>query len=150
MPLTPTGTRQFPIPIPTPMATWQGELERDFFEGMLTWGQPWCQPFRDLLAHPKLVPYLNTMFGRGWKMDHSPFLLASTAGTEGLRLHGSTSRLFDGTQHYSYANGQMRCGMIVCQFQLADVNEGDGGLCVIPGSHKANFNMPGRYQDLPE
>ena len=31
----------------------------------------------------------------------------------------------------------MRCGMIVCQFQLADVNEGDGGMCVIPGSHKA-------------
>ena len=62
-----------------------GELERDFFEGMLTWEQPWCQPFRELLAHPKVVPYLNTMFGRGWKMDHSPFLLASTAGTEGLR-----------------------------------------------------------------
>ena len=75
-------------------------------------------------------------------MDHSPFMLASTAGTEGLRLHGATSRLFDGTQHYSYANGQMRCGMIVCQFQLADVNEGDGGLCVIPGSHKANFVCP--------
>lgn len=32
--------------------------------------------------------------------------------------------------------------MIVCQFQLADVNEGDGGLCVIPGSHKANFPCP--------
>ena len=32
--------------------------------------------------------------------------------------------------------------MIVCQFQLADVNEGDGGLCVIPGSHKANFPLP--------
>ena len=119
-----------------------GELHREYFEGMLTWEQPWCRPFRDLLAHPKLIPFLNTMFGRGWKMDHSPFLLASTAGTEGLRLHGSTSRLFDGTQHYSYANGQMRCGMIVCQFQLADVNEGDGGLCVIPGSHKSNFACP--------
>ena len=119
-----------------------GELQRDSFEGMLTWEKPWCQPFRELLAHPKLIPTWNTMFGRGWKMDHSPFMLASTAGTEGLRLHGATSRLFDGTQHYSYANGQMRCGMIVCQFQLADVNEGDGGLCVIPGSHKANFTCP--------
>jgi ectoine hydroxylase-related dioxygenase (phytanoyl-CoA dioxygenase family) len=29
--------------------------------------------------------------------------------------------------------------MIVCQFQLTDVNEGDGGLCVVPGSHKANL-----------
>jgi len=32
--------------------------------------------------------------------------------------------------------------MIVCQYQLADVNEGDGGLCVVPGSHKANFKAP--------
>ena len=119
-----------------------GDLPRDYFDGMLTWEQPWCQPFRELLADSRLIPYLDTMFGRGWKMDHSPFMLASTAGTEGLRLHGATKRLFDGTQHYTYANGQIRCGMIVCQFQLADVIEGEGGLCVIPGSHKANFACP--------
>ena len=28
-----------------------GERHRDYFEGMLTWDQPWCQPFRELLAH---------------------------------------------------------------------------------------------------
>eukprot|EP01051_Picozoa_sp_SAG22_P006155 SAG22_NODE_393_length_11204_cov_5.356686_7_plen_125_part_00 len=42
----------------------------DQFYGMLEWPQPHCQPFRDLLAHPKLVPYLNSLFGRGWKSDH--------------------------------------------------------------------------------
>lgn len=119
-----------------------GTRPREYFDGMLAWGKPWCQPFRELLAHPKLIPYLDTLLGRGWKMDHSPFMLASNFGTEGLRLHGATSRIFDGSQYYRYANGQMRCGMIVCQFQLADVNEGDGGLCVIPGSHKANFACP--------
>ena len=35
---------------------------------------------------------------------------------------------------YRYANGQMRTGMLVCQYQLTDVNEGDGGLGLIPGS----------------
>jgi len=134
--------KAIPDPNSHPDGDMAGDIPRDFFSGMLTWDKPWCQPFRELLAHPKLLPYLNTMFGRGWKMDHAPFMLAATTGTEGLRLHGSTSRVFDGTQHYSYANGQMRCGMVVCQFQLADVNEGDGGLCVIPGSHKANFPMP--------
>lgn len=119
-----------------------GTHPRGHFSGMLAWEKPWSQPFRALLAHPKLIPYLNTMFGRGWKMDHSPFMLTSTAGAEGLRLHGSTSHLFDGSQYYTYANGQMRCGMIVCQFQLGDVNAGDGGLCVVPGSHKANFACP--------
>ena len=76
------------------------------------------------------------MFGRGWKMDHSPFMLASAGGTEGLRRHRTTSRRFDGTQRDRYAKGRMCCGMIVCRFQLADGNQGDGGLCVIPGSHK--------------
>lgn len=119
-----------------------GPKRRGIFTGMLTWQKPWCQPFRDLLAHPKVIPYLNAMFGRGWKMDHSPFMLTGGRDTEGLRIHGSTSVRFDGSQYYTYANGQMRCGMIVCQYQLADVNEGDGGLCVVPGSHKANYPCP--------
>lgn len=119
-----------------------GTQKRGSFHGMLTWEQPWRQPFRDLLAHPKAIPYLNTFFGRGWKLDHSPFILTGTPGTEGLRLHGSTSYHHDGAQYYTYANGLMRCGMLVFQYQLADVNEGDGGLCVIPGSHKANLPCP--------
>ena len=82
------------------------------------------------------------MFGRGWKMDHSPFMLASAGGTEGLRRHRTTSRRFDGTQRDRYAKGRMCCGMIVCRFQLADGNQGDGGLCVIPGSHKVYFPCP--------
>ena len=54
----------------------------DEFGGMLTWEQPYCQPFRDLLAHPKLVPYLNTMMGRGWRLDHTPFMITGTAETK--------------------------------------------------------------------
>lgn len=33
--------------------------------GMLSWKQPHCKPFRKLLAHPKLIPYLNTFCGQG-------------------------------------------------------------------------------------
>ena len=119
-----------------------GSRKRGSFHGMLTWEQPHSQPFRDLLAHRKLLPYLNTFFGRGWKLDHAPFMLTSEDGAEGLNLHGSTSYHHDGSQYYTYNNGIMRCGMIVCQFQLTDVNAGDGGLCVIPGSHKANLQCP--------
>lgn len=32
--------------------------------------------------------------------------------------------------------------MIVAAFQLRDINEGDGGFGLIPGSHKANYQMP--------
>jgi hypothetical protein len=27
-------------------------------------------PFQRMLAHPRLVPYLNTLCGRGYRMDH--------------------------------------------------------------------------------
>ncbi len=32
--------------------------------------------------------------------------------------------------------------MVVFQYQLHDVNPGDGGFCCIPGSHKANYRCP--------
>lgn len=119
-----------------------GALKRGIFTGMLTWEQPWCLPFRDLLAHAKLLPYLNTLFGRGWKLDHEPLMLTGGKGTEGLRIHGSTNVHFNSSRFYAYANGQLRCGLIVVQYALADANRGDGGLCVVPGSHKANIDCP--------
>jgi ectoine hydroxylase-related dioxygenase (phytanoyl-CoA dioxygenase family) len=122
-------------------ATLRTGTKRGIFTGMLTWERPWCNPFRELLAHPKAIPYLNTMLGRGWRMDHAPFLLCGGAGAEGLLLHGPGHN-FDGSQYYVYKNGVMRCGMVVFQYQLADVNPGDGGFCCIPGSHKANYPCP--------
>ena len=119
-----------------------GQFSKGTADGMLTWEQPWCQPFRDMLGHPKLIPYLNTLFGRGWRLDHLPFVSFAKKGTGGHGLHGTTDRIFDSGQFYHYANGEIRTGLAVFQFQLADINPGDGGLAVIPGSHKANFKCP--------
>src|SRR5437764_1242460 len=38
----------------------------------LEWPQPWCQPFRDLIAHERTRPYLDDLLGRGWHIDHVP------------------------------------------------------------------------------
>lgn len=127
-------------------STLKGERKRGMFTGMLTWDKPWCEPFRELLAHPGAIPYLDTILGRGWKLDHMPFLLCGGSGAEGLRLHGPGHQ-FDGAQYYVYKNGTMRCGMVVLQFQLADVLEGQGGFCCIPGSHKANFRCPREVEE---
>ena len=54
----------------------------------------------------------------------------------GGSLHGSTARHFDGTQFYSFSNGEMRSGLVVCAFQLADTKEGDGGFGIVPGSRE--------------
>jgi ectoine hydroxylase-related dioxygenase (phytanoyl-CoA dioxygenase family) len=118
-----------------------GESKRGLLSGMLEWARPWCEPFRELLAFPKAVPYLNTMLGRGWRLDHSPTLFYARAGTEGLKLHGPGHN-FDGAQYYVFKNGIMRCGIVSFQYQLADINPGDGGFCCVPGSHKANYPCP--------
>jgi hypothetical protein len=125
-----------------PSGNMAGSERRGIFTGMLTWEQPYCQPFRDLLAHRKLLLYLDTLHGRGWKLDHMPFMLTGGKGIEGLRIHGTTNVLFDGSRFYAYQNGQMRVGLLVVQYALHDQNPGDGGLCVIPGSHKSNFECP--------
>ena len=122
--------------------TLSGTHKRGIFTGMLAWQKPWSQPFREIIVHRKAIPYLNKIHGRGWRLDHEPFILTSDYGSEGLLLHGATNHSFFGAAYYIYTNGKMRCGMVVLQYQLVDVNEGDGGLCVIPGSHKANFPCP--------
>ena len=48
--------------------------------GMFTWEQPWCQPFRDLIAHVKLIPYMNSLFGRGWRVEGDPGLIMARKG----------------------------------------------------------------------
>ena len=120
----------------------EGQYRHFETHGMLTWPQPWCQPFRDLIAHPKLIPYLNTMLGRGWKLDQHPAIFTAKAGCEGAAFHGTTNTIFNGARFYAYQNGRMRSGLITCQYQLADVSPGAGGLGLIPGSHKANFKCP--------
>lgn len=114
---------------------------RGEFKDILEWEQPWCQPFRDLLVHKPTIPYLDELLGRGWHSCTKPLIYHSKAGEEGLILHMGNAH-FQGGAYYSYQNGRMRNGLMVFQYQLSDVNEGDGGFCAIPGSHKSNFVRP--------
>ena len=128
---------------------------------MLEWPTKDAQPFRDIIAHRRLVPILNTIFGRGWRMDQGPFMYTSTAGYTGepgggMSLHGGqTWGVHEGQNgggmgaYYRYANGVMRTGMVVCAFQLSDVEAGDGGFGCIPASHKSNFIMPAEVHQSP-
>lgn len=119
-----------------------GTGKRMTMTGLLTLPQPWCRPFRDLLAHPKLTPYLNSMLGRGWKLDHSPQIFIANEDAEGLLLHGHGNNVLHSPMEYRCVNGQMRCGMISLEFHLSPNDAGAGGFCAIPGSHKGNFRVP--------
>ena len=71
----------------TPLAG-DGKSGRLDMSGMLGWPDPQCTPFRELLAHPKLVPMLHKLVGQGYRLDHLPLLIAQNKGSEGFHLHG--------------------------------------------------------------
>lgn len=98
--------------------------------------------FRELLASPALIPYLNTLLGPGWRLDHLPKAYLTEVGAEGFVLHGPGHAEFDSAQYYTFNNGYLRCGMVGVLFALSPVRPGDGGFVCLPGSHKANLPVP--------
>ncbi len=122
--------------------TLAGTSHRRDLGGMLAWEQPWCEPFRELLAHPQIVPYLHGIMGKGYRLDHGPGLIAMDEGAEGHTLHGGGVERPDFSEAYFFKNGRIYCGLTVVEYMLADEGPGDGGVAVVPGSHKANLPCP--------
>ena len=109
----------------------------EFQQNPLTFDRPWCDPFRRMLAHPRVIDVFNEVLGPGFRLDHGPVLIRMRHGTEGHRLHGGTT--FDPSQFHHFAHGQVHAGLCVAAWQMTDVKDGDGGFACIPGSHKANY-----------
>ena len=114
-----------------------GDSSRIELTGMLGWEPQYREPFRKLLVNPWIVSRLNEFSGRGFRLDHGPLLISATKGAEGHRLHGG-GEPFSQATWYHQQNGKIYCRGITVAWQLADCNAGDGGFCIIPGSHK-NF-----------
>ena len=56
------------------------------------------------------------------------------------------------TRRYAVKDGHIHCNDFICFFYFTDVHPGDGGLVVLPGSHKSNFERPDGifFQDLQD
>jgi len=111
----------------------------------LMWDGPGGDVFRSMLAHPKLIPYVNELCGKGHRLDHNPLLFTQPPGAEGFYLHGGNI-VADGSWNvpvaYEWVRGQMYNSLLAATVQLTDVNPEDGGFVIVPGSHKANFPPP--------
>ena len=118
----------------------RGQHGREIFNG-LNWDEPWCRPFRDLIALPTALRYMVDTIGDDLRFE-SFTGIANSAGSEGQLLHGGgiphSPDLEQGFFH-RVENGRMRNGLMAIAYLLSDVDENDGGFCCIPGSHKANF-----------
>lgn len=118
--------------------------------GMLAWPRPHCDVFRSLLAHPKLVPALTALCGPGYRMDHLPLGILQNRGSEGFALHGgplNSEGHFNPTLQYRCVGGSLYNSLLAMSVQLSDHRAGDGGFCIVRGSHKSNFPVPSAFVD---
>jgi ectoine hydroxylase-related dioxygenase (phytanoyl-CoA dioxygenase family) len=114
--------------------------------GMLEWDAPDATVFQSILAHPRLVPLFHGLLGKGYHLDHLPLCIAQDEGAEGFSLHGGTIDCDSGeyNPHLAYHchASTIRTALLGCNVVLTDHNKGDGGFCIVPGSHKSHFKMP--------
>lgn len=61
---------------------------------------------------------------------------------EPLRFHCARDDYGWDAMRWDVRDGRVFCNHIVAFPYLTDVNPGDGGLLVVPGSHKSNFDRP--------
>lgn len=125
--------------------------------GVLEWDGGDSKVLKSILAHPRLVPLFHGILGKGYRMDHLPFIIASDKGGEGFQLHGGTVDCTSGeyNHHLAYTchHGTIRSALLGCSVVLSDHDAGNGGFVIVPGSHKSNFKMPSgmvdgeRYQE---
>ena len=113
--------------------------------GMLSWDGAHGAAFRALLCHPKCKPYLESFLGVGYRLDHQPLCLIQGPDSEGFHLHGGPldeKGNFNSELQYRCAGGTMWNSLVGMSVSLVDHEEGDGGFCILPGSHKSNFPLP--------
>ena len=115
--------------------------ESTTFGGFLSWGKAFC----DLLDHPRIMPLLKFILGDGFRLDHY-YGIHLSEGTGKLILHGSNTP-YDPPEYYHFRNNRMYNGLTVVSWNLADTGPAHGGFCCIPGSHKANYALPGEIRE---
>ena len=126
----------------------------------------WGGTYVDLIDLPAIVPYLKTLIGTNYRLDHDYIKIDNAAHATKLYLHGGGQGAggatdlvgpTDGGQcYYRYNNGKFYNGLVAVGFELDTVPPGAGGFACVPGSHKVNFQLPSDWkvsetqEDLPE
>jgi ectoine hydroxylase-related dioxygenase (phytanoyl-CoA dioxygenase family) len=113
----------------------------------------WGKPFLDLVDNPRVLPYLEAFCDTFLRLDHEyvhvirPGAGSLTGAMSSATLHGGGTP-FDVSQFYDFREGRPWGGLTVVAYYLRDVAPGDGGFACVPGSHKANVELPEGFRSL--
>ncbi|MCY4096124.1 MAG: phytanoyl-CoA dioxygenase family protein [Gammaproteobacteria bacterium] len=116
----------------------------------------WGGTYIDLIDLPTIAPYLETLLGVGYRLDHDYLKIENADSQHTLYLHGGGQGAggardivgpTDGGQcFYRYNNGKFYNGLVTIAFELSDVSSESGGFACVPGSHKMNFALPEEWR----
>jgi hypothetical protein len=124
-----------------------GEKETSHRWGNLLGRSP---AFRELIDNPKVMPTLEELLGKDFRLDHEyADLIRSGMGPIGAGLHGGAVP-FRSAEYYWSSESQLHSGLCVVAYNLKDVGPDDGGFACVPGSHKSSLAYPNAWKDLTD
>ncbi|MEM7077572.1 MAG: phytanoyl-CoA dioxygenase family protein [Pseudomonadota bacterium] len=140
-----------------PTEQWEPVDKQD---GPLHWDPIW----RALLDFPTLSPIIEALVGNHefrrrfearkgyapyptYRLDHINVHTHVANGYPGSVLHGGWQNA-GGCQYFRYHDGEFHNGLLAVAVELFDTHPNGGGFCCIPGTHKANLELPDGWRDL--
>ena len=97
--------------------------------------------FADIMAEPRLLKRLEPILGDQLRLDHVFGLQMFQGDNYRQSLHGGHVSPQGGVAWYQVANRRISNGLLKVSIALTAVDNGDGGMVCVPGSHKANFEF---------
>lgn len=101
--------------------------------------------FASLMDHQAILPYLYEFVDEQLRIDGA-YSLVKLPG-DAVPLHARPGSPRDGTGWYHFHRGKITSGLTGVEWALTDIPPGTGGFRVVPGSHKANFELPFEEMD---
>jgi len=114
--------------------------EERLLEGMLEWEAPWCDPFVQLREHPVLVRYLQEICIGEFRLNRHPRLLGAPARGDHSLIGGNEPR--DWSRSYFQMDQARFVQGVTAVWALTDLNAGEGGFVLVPGTHKSQVETP--------
>jgi len=108
--------------------------------------------FLDLLSDRRVMAICEQLMGKWFRFDHAfgyQEVLPHIGKNDIENLHGGLLEEQRGFQYHWYG-GKPYCGQIQFGYAMYDVKPGDGGIVLIPGTHKQNIPLTARqlYYDV--
>lgn len=108
-------------------------------------GFSYNKSLEQLLFHPDTWPIVKELTDNKPRFDRGTLAVNTHLTTQMTPLHCAREYFGWQSTRYGYRNGRIFCDTFVIFFYFTDVYPGDGGLIVVPGSHRVEVQRPANY-----